>query len=63
MEINQLIGKGRFGYVYSGKLKHWDIALKFSSSATQLEIEKAIYLYLRQTQSQPQTYRVPFFFH
>ena len=63
MEINQLIGKGRFGYVYSGKLKNWDIALKFSSSDTQLEIEKAIYLYLRQTQTQSQTHRVPFFFN
>ena len=59
MEINQLIGKGRFGFVYSGKLKDWDIALKFSSSGTQLEIEKAIYLYLRQSQSQCRT---PFFF-
>ena len=65
MEIYNLIGKGRFGHVYSGKLKRWNVALKFSSSKIQLEIEKNIYGYLQQQRSHSNcnSYPLPFFFH
>ena len=62
MEIHGLIGQGRFGYVYSGKMKHWNIALKFSTSDVQLEIEKQVYLYLQDTIKDSRIRRIPFFF-
>ena len=62
MEIYGLIGTGRFGYVYSGKLKEWNVALKFSHSNLQLEIEQNIYRYLQQVKSEEKQRHIPFFF-